>query len=189
MSPTEHDGSDTVASGSALTRTVRKGVQVVALAAALVPLGSVPVTPTDQLIGSPRAAFAAGPGTLRDVLFVDGACGPEGSVTGTALAVVPGGKAGFPNTPTFLVTSCQESSGALPLFFTASDGGEGFREITTIFPSTASTASRPTNGWEALALRGDRGDLLACGRNGNATVLWSIDFSPYNSTPDGTATF
>ena len=38
-------------------------------------------------------------------------------------------------------------------------------------------------------LRPDKGDLLVCGRNGSATVLWSIDFSPFNSTPDGTATF
>ena len=34
--------------GSGLARRVRKGMQVAALAAALVPLGSVPVTPTDH---------------------------------------------------------------------------------------------------------------------------------------------
>ena len=166
MPPAEHDRNDAGGRSSALARGVRKGIKVAALAAALVPLGSVPVTPTDQLVGSPRAAFASGggPGTLRDVLFVDGACGPEGSVPGTALAVVPGGKAGFPRTSTFLVTSCKEPSGALPLFFTAADGGEGFRAITTIFPTNASAASKPTNGWEALALRGDRGDLIVAGR-------------------------
>ena len=169
----------------------RKGLQVAALAAVLVPLGSVPVTRTDQVIGSPRAADAA-PGDIRRRADVFDGCsdGGEGFTIGTALTLVPGGKAGFPDVSVFLVTSCRELNGQVPLFFTDADGGEGAtKTLTTVFPANASASSLPTNGWEALALRADRGDLLACGRNGNATVLWSIDFSPFNSTPDGTATF
>ena len=179
-------------SKGAVSRGIRKGLQVAALAAVLVPLGSVPVTRTDQVIGSPRAADAA-PGDIRRRVDVFDGCsdGGEGFSIGTALTLVPGGKAGFPDVSVFLVTSCRETNGQVQLFFNDADGGEGATKppLTTIFPANASASSLPTNGWEALALRADRGDLLACGRNGDATVLWSIDFSPFNSTPDGTATF
>ena len=110
--------------GSGLARGVRKGIQVAALAAALVPLGSVPVTSTDQLIGAPRAAHGA-PGDIRaDVgIPVDVAAqcdGAEGT-SGTALALVPGGKAGFPASRVLLVTSCVqagEGGSQIKLFFT-----------------------------------------------------------------------
>src|SRR5204863_10199696 len=113
---------------------------------------------------------------------------------GTALALVPGGKAGFPASPTLLVTSCVssgEGGSTIRLFFTDpnGDGPTVVKNFGTIFPSTASAASKPTNGWEALVLRADKGDLLACGTNGAKTVLWSIDFSPFNTIADGTATF
>jgi hypothetical protein len=187
-----------------LPRAVRKGLQVAALAAALVPLGSVPVAPTDPVIGSPRAAHAA-PGDVHSEVFIPfdlvfECDGPEGSV-GSALAMVPGGKAGFPARPALLVTSCPtivgETETTVPTIFLtdpfAGEDAEVVKRIPTIFPSTASAAQKPSaSGWEALALRADKGDILACGRSGTnaaTTVLWSIDFSPYNTTADGTATF
>jgi hypothetical protein len=169
---------------SAFGRGVRKGLQVAALAAALVPLGSVPAT--------------AAPGTVRQVVGVPflGCDGPEGSGTGTALTTVPGGKAGFPTTRVLLVNSCvstnsETQSQQIRVFFTDPNGeGASVRKIlVTTFPANATAASKPTSGWQALALRADKGDLIACGTNGNSTVLWSIDFSPFNSAPDGTATF
>ena len=72
------------------------------------------------------------------------------------------------------------------------------KTFPTIFPATPPANSLPNAGWEALVLRSNKGDLLACGRNAAGTsVLWSVDFSPFNNTnppsnppvPDGTATF
>jgi hypothetical protein len=173
---------------SGLARGVRKTLQAAALAAALVPLGSVPVT----------AVVATPPGTVRAVTSVPGGflCdGPEGSV-GSAMAIVPGGKAGFPTSRVLLVNSCTQTNvetqtQQIILLFTDpnSDGAALLKTLTTSFPSGATASSKPTNGWEALALRADKGDLLACGTNGNSTVLWSIDFSPFNSITDGSATF
>src|SRR5262249_10720199 len=150
-------------------------------------------TPTDQLIGSPRAAHAA-PGDLRETVTVPfgvaTAC--DGGDVGTALTLVPGGKAGFPDSKTLLVTSCvstpTESPSQINLYFTdpvfcadveCVPAATIRRTLTTIFPSTATAAQKPTNGWQALVLRGDKGDIMACGVNGTSTVLWSIDFSPF----------
>ena len=176
-----------VDSKSALGRGVRKGLQVAALAAALVPLGSVPAT--------------AAPGTVRQTVGVpfeagfvcDGA---EGFANVSGMAIAPGGKVGFPGSRVLLVNSCVQTTfepagQQLRVLFTDpnGDGASLVKTLVTIFPANATAASKPTTGWQALALRADKGDLLACGTNGSSTVLWSIDFSPFNSTPDGTATF
>src|SRR5687768_13803163 len=98
--PSEQEAQDPVrARKSGLVRGALRGVQVAALAAVLVPLGSVPVTSTDEVIGSPRAALAQGGGGCTsppcsfitpipsDVTCDGGEGGGEGSLTG-ALAVV-----------------------------------------------------------------------------------------------------
>jgi hypothetical protein len=118
--------------------------------------------------------------------------------TGTALAVVSGGKVGFPKIKVLLVTSCVSSNGAVNLFFLdPANNATIVRSFSTIFPAIPPPGSVPSSGWEALALRSNKGDLLACGRTAGASVLWSVDFSPFNNTnppsnppvPDGTATF
>src|SRR3989441_4792321 len=102
-----------------------------------------------------RTAVAAVGDVLETVAIPAGAqCGTN---SGTAVAVVPGGKARFPNIPILLVTSC-----------VALLGGEVSQaELFFINPSTAALANKPLPttftpalGWGALALRADKGDLL-----------------------------
>src|SRR5262249_20733903 len=85
-----------------------------------------------------------------------------------------------------------------PATVDASNNAALVKTFPTIFPATPPANSLPANGWEALVLRANKGDLLACGTNAaGGTVLWSVDFSPFNNTnppsnppgPDGTATF
>ena len=100
----------------------------------------------------------------------------ESSVSGTASLMIPGGKAGFPNVLAILVTSCQ---GKIFLLNPATEPGTLLKTIT---PTVI-----PTNGWGALALRADKGDLLACTVTTTGTDVYSIDFSPFNLVADGTA--
>src|SRR5439155_3460 len=58
----------------------------------------------------------------------------------------------------------------------------------TIDTRVAALAPAPTGGWGSLGLRADTGDLLACGATATGTVLYAIDISIFNNTPDGTAT-
>jgi hypothetical protein len=106
--------------------------------------------------------------------------------SGTALALVPGGKVGLPKRPVLLVISCV-SAGSVRLVFLdpSTDPASHAKTITTVFPSTGATPAR----WDALVLRPDRGDLLGCGTPaGAAASLWTIDVSPFNAVADGTAT-
>jgi len=54
---------------------------------------------------------------------------------------------------------------------------------------TLPTTVTPDFGWQALTLRADKGDLLACGTVLGVIKLYAIDFSPFTATADGTATF
>ena len=58
---------------------------------------------------------------------------------------------------------------------------------------TITTDVQPADGWGALAMRGDKGDLLACANNTFGTDLvhavYRIDIDPFNTVTDGTATF
>src|SRR5262249_4691085 len=119
--------------------------------------------------------------------------------SGNALAVVSGGKAGFPEIPVLLVTSCVPAAGSPPNLFLLDPSdivtlpnANRVKTFSTIFPACPPNTNCLPNasGWRALVLRIDRGDLLACGTNSaGGTVLWAIDYNPFNTVPDGTATF
>ncbi len=119
-------------------------------------------------LGIMVAAAEAAVGTVLETVAIPPAlCGGN---SGTAVAVVPGGKAGFPNIPVLLVTSCQNQ-----LFFLEP------ASPAALLKRTLPISVDPT----ALSARADKGDLLACvGTNS----LWAIDFSPLTATADGTAT-
>jgi len=154
-----------------------------------------------SMTGRPAEALPA----VGDSLFSlgvppAGVCGSGFTATsGFTVAIVQGSKVGRPE-PILLVTSCvvpgdgPSAPPALRLFFIDpainSDGGPSVvATLDSIF--TAGDTNKPTvAGWEALALRTDTGDLLACGRTSpTQTVLYKVDFSQFNSIPDGTATF
>ena len=105
--------------------------------------------------------------------------GVETVTSGAAVLSIPGGKAGFPAIPVLLVTSCQNK-----LFLLDPSGESTFATLV----KTITTTVNPANGWGALALRADKGDLLACTTTATGTDVYSIDFSPYNTVADGTAT-
>jgi hypothetical protein len=158
-------------------------------------------------VGTMGVSAEATPGDVRASVNVPAAaqCGVN---SGTALAVVSGGKVGFPKIKVLLVTSCVTTTPTVKvnLFFldpatvdVSNNAAALVKTFATIFPASPPANSLPSFGWEALALRANKGDLLACGRNTAAgpAVLWSVDFSPFNNTnppsnppvPDGTATF
>jgi hypothetical protein len=116
-------------------------------------------------------ADAAVGDVLATVAIPAGALCEEDS--GTAVAIVPGGKAGFPAIPVLLVTSCRDK-----LFLI--DPASPAAPVRTL-----TTSINPAGGWTALSARADTGDLLACAA---PNVLYSIDFSTLNTVADGTAT-
>lgn len=101
---------------------------------------------------------------------------------GTSVAVVPGLSLGLLQFPILLVTSCFGSGGNNLFFLDPSTN-------PATLVRTIVTTNTPPEGWGSLALRGDKGDLLACGNNSSGEhAIYAIDISP-NATPDGTATF
>ena len=148
-------------------------------------------------VGTIGVSAEATPGNVRASVNVPTPAQCSGS-SGTALAVVSGGKAGFPKITVLLVTSCgsgpvNPSSSPTPV--ERCDR----QDLSDELPGFSAPQLLPSSGWEALVLRSNKGDLLACGTNtaASTTVLWSVDFSPFNNTnppsnppvPDGTATF
>ena len=111
-----------------------------------------------------------------------------GTRSGTAVAVVPGGKLNFPKFPSLLVTSCVEEVLVQPnqakLFFL-----DPSTNPTATLVATMNTTVTPTAGWESLALRSDEIDLIGCGMVGNVPTVHKIDFSKIapNTVTDGTA--
>lgn len=105
------------------------------------------------------------------------------SMLGTSVAVVPGLSLGLLQYPILLVTSCYGPAGNTLYFLDpATDPATVVRTIVT--------TSTPPLGWGSLALRGDKGDLVGCGNNSSGEhAIYAIDISPFNLTPDGTATF
>jgi hypothetical protein len=108
---------------------------------------------------------------------------------GTAIALVQGSKVdpSLPTLPVLLVTSCHTvDPGRLHfLNVTTNPGHQEGSFVTSFVPST---------GWGALAVRGDKGDLLACA-NQNASgqhQIYTIKYNHLIASPpgpaDGTAT-
>ena len=121
-----------------------------------------------------------------------------GTASGSAVAIVQGSKVGFPAIPILLVASCPTSTDGGPvirLFFiepgTPTEGiSSSGTVVKTLDTPVAALPAAPTDGWRSLGLRADAGDLLACGVTATGgTVLYAIDISIFNNTPDGTATF
>src|SRR5262249_24959241 len=103
---------------------------------------------------------------------------PEGefciSGIGTSVAVVPGASVGLPQEAILLVTSCAalvssaaEQAQATQLFFFRPSAGPTPADlvltVTTVAGHEITLPSAPPGGWGALALRTDKGDLIACG--------------------------
>ena len=107
----------------------------------------------------------------------------HGSSSGSAVAVVPGGKLNFPKFQSLLVTSCVVGGQAKLFFLDPSTN-------PATLVSTLNTSVTPTAGWESLALRSDKVDLIGCGMVGGSPKIYSIDFNKItpNTTVDGTAT-
>jgi hypothetical protein len=102
---------------------------------------------------------------------------------GTAMALVQGSKINpsFPTIPVLVVTSCH----------TVNPGVLHFLDTAGVRKATITTTFVPTNGWGALAVRADKGDLLACAnRNGNDQhEIYTIKYNGFVASPaDGTAT-
>ena len=141
---------------------------------------------------SARAAEGAVGSTIQTV-NIPALCG---TASGSAVAIVQGSKVGFPAIPILLVASCPGSTEGGPvirLFFidpgTPTEGTTSLGTVVwTIDTRVAALAPAPTGGWGSLGLRADTGDLLACGATATGTVLYAIDISIFNNTPDGTAT-
>jgi hypothetical protein len=144
-----------------------------------VTLGFAIVFTASLLTGVAEAAVGD---VLKTVILPAGAlCGTD---SGSAVAIVPGGKLGFPTFPTLLVTSCQNK-----LFFVEPSTGTLIRTINTV-TQPGSVPFTPTAGWQALTLRPDRADILGCGIVSGQVALYAIDFLPSpNTVIDGTVTF
>jgi hypothetical protein len=104
-----------------------------------------------------------------------------------SVALVPGITFGVDvQYPVLLGTSCRtpDASGKDIHFLDPATG---------TLVKTITTDVQPADGWGALAMRGDKGDLLACANNTFGTDLehavYTIDLDPNNSVVDGTATF
>jgi hypothetical protein len=111
------------------------------------------------------------------------------ATVGPALALVQTSKLSVPPSvlaqfPLLLVTSCLSSkaSDRSILYFLSPTTGSVVKTIQTL---RAGKAYAPGNGWTGLALAPDRGVLYGCGDNGE---LYTIDYSAFTSTADGTLT-
>jgi hypothetical protein len=150
------------------------GATVLLVAVAIFPrLGAADVGDTFLTVDIPTAAL----------------CG--GTIGGTTVSIVPGGKMKdesgnhLANIPILLVTSCVVS-GQAKLFFL--DPLE--LDLTKALKKTLTTTVTPSNGWESLAFRSDKGDLLGCGMVSGQPTIYRIDFipfSPFDGITDGTA--
>ena len=109
---------------------------------------------------SASVAHAAVGGVLKTFnIPATALCG--GITGGTAVALVNGSRVGVPASPILVVTSCIEA-GQAKLFF--------IDPQTATVVKTINTSVTPTNGWGALAYRGDQADMIACTVTGAGTT-------------------
>lgn len=138
-------------------------------------------------LGLPGAASAAVGDALRTITPAAAAsCGPQG---GTSIAIVQGRKlAGVDSVthPALLAITCLDNSDVnkrSQVNFIDLSLGAVIKSIQT--KNSSGTLFAPGKGWAHLVHRPDKGDLLGCGDDG---TIYSIDFSRFTSTVDGTAT-
>lgn len=122
-------------------------------------------------------------GTLLRTVNVPAAARCSSGI-GTSVAIVPGLSVGRPEFPLLLVTSCF-------------DGGSQASQLYFLDPSsdpatlvhTITTNPTPSEGWGSLSLRGNRGDMLACGSlTSGSHPIYKININPFDEVLDGTAT-
>jgi hypothetical protein len=132
----------------------------------------------------PTATVSAQTGSLLRTVDVPASAQCSSGI-GTSVALVPGLLIGRPEFPILLVTSCFA-------------GGSQASQLYFLDPSTnpatlvhtITTSPTPSQGWGSLSLRGNRGDLLACGSLTNGShPLYKININPGDGVPDGTAIF
>ena len=124
------------------------------------------------------------------------------SGSSTAVGVVPGAAVGRPQDPLLLVTACtidpefssQIDQGSKLFFFRPSDTAPSAPVLTVEtaqFNGEFSSAFAPPGGWGALALRADKGDLIACGNRSpydggdGANQVYRIPLSKSFANSDG----
>ena len=130
-------------------------------------------------------------------MLVDPTCDTQG---GTSMAIVPGSKLDKVDPvefPVLLAVSCLDNGGSSSAIarrarvnflnpgldpVTGLPSGKVIKSIQT---KIAGVVSTPSNGWAHLVHRPDFGDLPGCGNDG---TIYSIDYSQFSSTADGTAT-
>jgi len=129
-----------------------------------------------------RAADAAVGDVIKNVSIPAGCSVSESTDFGTAVAIVSGGRAGFPAIPSLVVISCVTSSeGAQSRLF--------FLDPVTSDPSATAAVLKTTistsvvTPWNALAYRADTGDLLGCTNISGGPVLTSLSIASTSSTP------
>jgi hypothetical protein len=134
----------------------------------------------------PSPASAAIGDALRTIIPAAAAsCGTQG---GTSIAIVQGRRLAGVNSvthPLLLAITCLDSSDVNKrsrVNFIDPSSGAVIKSIQT---TIAGVVAAPGKGWAHLVHRPDKGDLLGCGDDG---TLYSIDFSQFTSTADGTAT-
>src|SRR5262245_29914886 len=93
-----------------------------------------------------------------------------GGVSGTAVLMIPGAQAGFRNIPALLVTSSTTTGEGVSANLFLLDPS---RDPATLVKTIVTTVM-PANCWGALALRADKGDLLACTVTATGTDVYSI---------------
>jgi hypothetical protein len=150
---------------------------VIVLAALIVPTVAAAATADDVNAGT----------VLRSVPV--GIPSANCPTVGPALALVQTSKlnvtpAVLAQSPVLLVTSCLSSRLAdrSVLYFLSPSNGSVVTQLTTV---KAGKAYAPGNGWTGLVLAPDQGLLYGCGSNGE---LYSIDYSVFTATTDGTLT-